>query len=137
MFVFCRLANILEGKGVFLTLCLCSRGHLWQVDPAPQELKVHLQVFPELFVSEAIDDWAEAARQDADDQEVCKSDLQDLTGEDQQEDDLHVGGNVGEHAHEELRSVEQDGLPGSLGGRLLRGERARRKQDLQVGEDQS
>lgn len=106
------------------------------VDPATWKLQVPLQVLPELPVSEAVDDGAKEARKHVDNQEVGKPDLQDPTGEDELEDHLHAGGQVGQHAHEELRSVEQDGPTGSLGRRLLGGEPARRKQDPQVGEDQ-
>lgn len=98
---------------------------------------MHLEVLPELFVPQAVDYGAEEAGQDVDDQVVGVPDLQDSAGEDEPQDDLHAGGDVGEHAHGQLGAVEQDGVPGSLGWHLLRGECSGCKQDPQVGEDQS
>lgn len=52
------------------------------------------------------------------------------------QDSLHGGGDVGQHAHEELPSVEHDGVPGPLGRLLLWGQNPGHEQDPQVGVNQ-
>lgn len=48
---------------------------------------------------------------------------------------LHAGGDVGEQAHGQLDTVEQDGVPGSMGGPLLCGYGPGHEHDSEVGED--
>lgn len=52
---------------------MCSHSLLF--DSAPVALKVHIQVLPELFVSDTVDDWAQEPWQDVDNQVVGISDF--------------------------------------------------------------
>lgn len=61
-------------------LVLAGRG---QFGLAAAALQVHLEVPPELLVSKAVDDWAEKAGQNVDDEIIGITDLQYPAGEDE------------------------------------------------------
>ena len=95
---------------------------------------------PELLVAHAVDEGAEEARQDVDQNEGGEEDYGALVGQDPDEGYDYEGRHVGEHADEQLDAVQQDGVPrlpgrrsaaGGGGGGGVGGE-----QHLEVGGDQ-
>lgn len=92
---------------------------------------------PELLVSDTVDEWTEQTRKHVGEQEGGEEDLGAVWRPGGDEDDRDEGREEGQHADEELDSMQQDGVAG-VSGRLL--VRARNglgsAQDLQVGDDQ-
>ena len=91
--------------------------------PRPRALagEEQSELGPELLVAHAVDEGAEEAWQDVDQNEGGEEDYSELVGQGPDEGHEYEGRHVGEHADEQLDAVQQDGVPRLPGRRSAAG----------------
>lgn len=82
--------------------------HFQQRRPDPDDavaptIQIARPVLPELLVSKTVDDWAQEARDDVDEQEEDVTDLQAQSGEEGDQSGLKGGNHEGQHAQQQLK----------------------------------
>ena len=88
--------------------------------PAAPAAEQQSELGAELLVAQAVDEGAEEARQDVGEEEGGEEDVPEVGGEGPDQVHGEDGRGVGQHADQQLDSMEQDGVP-RLPGRHLHG----------------